>query len=102
LQKGKNKAVLTITLPNARLWQLNDPFLYEAEVKLEEDVVNSYFGMRKISVINLPNTNFPDVALNNKPIYLQLALDQAYHPEGFYTFPSDQFMREEIERSLLS
>ena len=37
--------------------------------------------------------------LNNKPIYLQLALDQAYHPDGFYTFPTDEFMRDEIIRS---
>jgi len=28
-----------------------------------------------------------------------LALDQSYHPEGYYTFPSDKFMKEEIERS---
>jgi beta-galactosidase/beta-glucuronidase len=37
--------------------------------------------------------------LNNKPIYVQLALDQSYHPTGFYTFPSDQFMKDEIVRS---
>jgi len=53
--------------------------------------------MRKISVVKLPGTDFPYVALNNKPVYLQLALDQAYHPEGFYTFPSDAFMRKEVE-----
>src|SRR6185295_14762286 len=60
------------------------------------DQVKTYFGMRKISVMNLPGTDFPYVALNNKPIYLQLTLDQSYHPEGFYTFPSDEFMRKEI------
>ena len=27
------------------------------------------------------------------------ALDQAYHPEGFYTFPTDEFTRDEILRS---
>ena len=41
----------------------------------------------------------PYVALNNKPIYLQLSLDQAYHPDGYYTYPSDEFMRDEIIRS---
>jgi hypothetical protein len=55
--------------------------------------------MRKISVQNLPGTEIPYVALNNKPIYLQLALDQSYHPQGFYTFPSDLFMKKEIELS---
>ena len=55
--------------------------------------------MRKISTMNLPGTEHPYVALNNKPIYLQLALDQSYHPDGYYTFPTDKFMKEEILRS---
>jgi hypothetical protein len=55
--------------------------------------------MRKISVVNLPGTDFAYIALNDKPVYLQLALDQAYHPDGYYTFPSDDFMRDEILRS---
>ncbi|HZB13586.1 MAG TPA: glycoside hydrolase family 2 TIM barrel-domain containing protein, partial [Chryseolinea sp.] len=80
-----------------RLWSLEDPYLYEAEVKVGEDIVKTYFGMRKISVVNLPGTTFPYVAINNKPVYLQLALDQSYHPEGFYTFPTDAYMRKEVE-----
>ena len=28
-----------------------------------------------------------------------MALDQSYHPQGFYTFPSDKFMKEEIQRA---
>ena len=55
--------------------------------------------MRKISVVDLPGSNYPYVALNDKPVYLQMSLDQAYHPEGFYTYPSDEFMRDEIIRS---
>lgn len=89
-----------ITLTNQRLWDLEDPFLYEVQVeylgKAGEDRVNSYFGQRKISTIDLPGLGHPYIALNNKPIYLQLCLDQSYHPDGFYTFPSDEFMRNEI------
>ena len=59
--------------------------------------MKSYFGMRKISVVNLPNTAYPYIALNNQPIYLQLTLDQSYHPEGYYTFPTDAFMKNEIQ-----
>lgn len=96
---GQTRASVRIPMPGARLWSLDDPFLYEAEAALDDDVVRSYFGMRKISVADLPGTDFPYIALNNQPLYLQLALDQSYHPEGYYTFPSDAFMREEIERS---
>lgn len=94
--KNKAKADIQIAIPNPRLWNLEDPFLYETEISLGDDKVKSYFGMRKISVMNLPNSNYPYVALNNQPIYLQLTLDQSYHPEGFYTFPTDAFMKNEI------
>ena len=99
IKKGKVKADLEIPIENPHLWTLNDPYLYEAEATLGDDLVKSYFAMRKISVVNLPGTPYPYIALNNQPIYLQLTLDQAYHPEGYYTFPSDQFMKEEIQRS---
>jgi hypothetical protein len=36
------------------------------------------------------------VTLNGRPLYLQLCLDQSYHPGGYYTFPSDAFMKNEI------
>ncbi len=95
--KGKNKISMVVPIPQPRLWSPLDPYLYEAEIKLNDDVVKTYFGMRKISIVNLPGTDFPYVALNNKPVYLQLTLDQSYHPDGYYTFPSDAFMKKEVE-----
>ena len=95
--KGKDRAIFNIDIPNPRLWTLDDPFLYETDITIGDDIVKSYFGMRKISVMNMPNTNYPYIALNNQPIYLQLTLDQSYHPDGFYTFPSDDFMKNEIK-----
>ncbi len=101
--KGQGKIEMTVPLEQMRLWSLEDPYLYEVKAVLSgsgaKDVVSTYFGMRKLSITHLPGTDFPYIALNNKPIYLELTLDQAYHPEGFYTFPSDKFMRDEILRS---
>ena len=103
--KGKSKNDLEqefeVKLINQKLWDLDNPYLYEMNVSLVEnkqvsDVVSTYFGQRKIGVERLPGTNHPYVALNNKPVYMQLCLDQSYHPDGFYTFPSDAFMRDEI------
>ncbi|MCB0656236.1 MAG: glycoside hydrolase family 2 [Saprospiraceae bacterium] len=96
---GTNKLVTTISMPGAHRWDLDHPDLYDVRLTFGDDEVQSYFGMRKISVMDMPGTNYRYVALNNQPIYLQLTLDQSYHPDGYYTFPSDQFMREEIERS---
>ncbi len=99
IRAGSDKGILKIPIEDQHLWTMDDPYLYEATLKIADDEVHSYFGMRKISVVDLPGTNHPYIAINDKPIYLQLALDQSYHPEGFYTFPSDQFMKEEIMRS---
>ena len=94
---GKDQASFTVPIKGQHLWDIDDPFLYEVTASLgKQDEVNSYFGQRKISVMPFPGADYNYVALNNKPIYLQLCLDQSYHPEGFYTFPSDEFMKNEI------
>jgi hypothetical protein len=104
IPKGVESLDFKIDIKNEHLWNLDDPYLYDVELSILQknltvDKVQSYFGMRKISVTHLPGLNYPYVALNNKPVYLQLTLDQSYNPQGFYTFPSDQFMKEEILRS---
>jgi len=97
IKPGLNKGFLEVNIPNPRLWDFEDPYLYTVKLNHGNDAVNTYFGMRKISVTNLPGTNYPYISLNNRPVYLQLTLDQSYHPEGFYTFPSDEFMKNEIQ-----
>ena len=101
IARGTRQVRFEIALPNARLWSPDDPYLYHVAATLRgdgmaPDSVDTYFGMREISVMNLPGTTIPYVALNGKPIYLQLSLDQAYHPTGFYTFPTDSALRHEI------
>lgn len=102
--EGRIQARFEIPVKNQHLWNLEDPFLYEVTASLEGkrgciDAVDSYWGQRKVGVVQLPGTDYNYVALNNKPVYMQLTLDQSYNPEGYYTFPSDEFMRHEIEIS---
>ena len=99
--QGASTAHADVSLPNAHRWSLDDPFLHDVVVRVTgsgvaDDVVKTYFGMRTVSVVNLPGTSHPYVAINGQPVYLQLALDQAYHPDGFYTFPTDSVLRNEI------
>ncbi len=103
-EKNPGEISFDIPVDKMHLWELNDPFLYDVKVSVAEadketDCVQSYFGMRKIGTVNLPGTAFSYISLNNKPLYLQMCLDQSYTPDGFYTFPSDEFMKEEILRS---
>lgn len=102
--RGAEQVRFSVPVPKPRLWTLEDPFLYEVEARLEgpggvSDAVQTYFGMRRISVVDLPGTDIPYIALNGQPVYLQLALDQAYHPQGYYTFPTDEFTRAEVQRA---
>ncbi len=102
--RGATTVRFDVPVPRARLWSPDDPYLYEAVATLgapgtAADRVQTYFGMRSVSVVHLPGTTIPYVALNGKPVYLQLALDQAYHPTGFYTFPTDSVLRDEILRA---
>jgi len=67
--RGETGVRFEVAIPEPRLWSLKDPFLYEVEARLAgagpgPDVVNTYFGMRKISVVDLPGTNHRYVALN--------------------------------------
>jgi hypothetical protein len=101
--EGETTTSFKVPVSDMKLWTLDDPYLYEVTASLVSseisDEVNTYFGMRKISAIPISGKDFTYVALNNEPLYLRLTLDQSYHPEGFYTFPSDQFMKEEIMRA---
>jgi hypothetical protein len=100
---GTSEVAVELDMPGARRWSLDDPYLHDLEVRVGAegaDVVRTYFGMRTISTVNLPGTDIPYVALNGRPVYLQLALDQAYHPEGYYAFPTDEAIRGDVERAL--
>ena len=55
------------------------------------DVVNSYFGMRKISLGPWKN-NQPVIYLNNKQHFQNGVLDQGWWPDGLYTAPSEEAM----------
>jgi hypothetical protein len=104
IPRGATNIHVDVPLPNAHRWSLEDPFLHDVTASVEgtgvvADRVQTYFGMRTISVVDLPGTTYPYVAINGTPVYLQLALDQAYHPRGYYTFPTDSVLRDEILRA---
>jgi len=99
IKQGQKDFEGEVVIPNPILWELDHPYLYDTRAIWANDTLHSYFGMRTISIENLPGTTHRYIALNGKPVYLQMALDQAYHPEGFYQFPNDEFVRDEILRS---
>ncbi len=99
--KGGAGRPFRLSIPDAKLWSSDSPFLYDLNVRLlrgsrELDAVSSYLGMRKISVAKDHN-GILRLRLNNKPLFQLGPLDQGYWPDGIYTAPSDQAMRHDIE-----
>ena len=103
-----NKDIIRVELDaeiqNARLWSPEDPYLYHVTVEFRSDgklldKVKTYFGMRKISTGRWGDHDFEYIFLNNKPYYLIGALNQAFNPEGIYTYPSDAYAKSDIEKA---
>ncbi|HET6246506.1 MAG TPA: glycoside hydrolase family 2 TIM barrel-domain containing protein [Tepidisphaeraceae bacterium] len=91
----------TIAVPNAKLWSPDSPFLYGLRVTLiskgaESDTVDSYFGMRKISMAK-DDKGFLRPMLNNKFVFQVGPLDQGFWPDGIYTAPTDAALKYDIE-----
>ncbi|MDL9978879.1 glycoside hydrolase family 2 protein [Microbacterium sp. ASV49] len=76
-------------------WSPEDPFLYDVRVRLGDDVVSSYVGMRSFGLGEDVN-GMPRLLLNGEP-YLHVGLlDQGYWPDGGYTAPSDAALEYDI------
>ena len=92
---------ISIPISNPKLWSPDSPFLYNLKFTLKQngsvkDEVNSYFGMRKISVEKLRGNPF--IFLNNKAIFQFGPLDQGFWPDGLYTPPSDEALKFDVEK----
>ena len=92
---------LNLDIPEAKLWSPDHPHLYDIKLKFINltgkviDEVDSYFGMRKISLGD--HKGFKYLFLNNKPLFHYGTLDQGWWPDGLLTPPSDEAMRFDIE-----
>ena len=91
----KGEAAVLIQAEHFRSWSPDDPFLYDVTVTLGEDRVESYFALRKISVVERQGQKV--LALNDQPIFLSGVLDQGYWPDGLYTAPSDEALVYDIQ-----
>lgn len=100
LAAGENTVHTSFQVAEPRLWSPETPHLYEGELRLTaasgEDAVATYFGIREISTARFGQRDYRWITLNGKPIYLNGTLDQSFHPTGYFTYPTDEDMRDEI------
>ena len=92
---------LELKIREPELWSPDNPNLYDLKLTLTNlkgkkiDQIDSYFGMRKISLGDHKGVKY--LFLNNKPLFHYGTLDQGWWPDGLLTPPSDEAMRYDIE-----
>ncbi len=101
--KGVAGQTLDLSIPNAKLWSPESPFLYDLDVAIIErgkpvDKVNSYAAMRKVSKKRDAN-GILRMQLNNKDIFHFGPLDQGWWPDGLYTAPTDEALKYDIVKT---
>jgi beta-galactosidase/beta-glucuronidase len=74
-----------------RRWSPDDPFLYDVELRLGDDVVTSYVGFRTIE------RRGRELLLDGEPLRIAGVLDQGYWPDGVYTAPGGNTLRADVE-----
>ncbi len=72
------------------LWDGDHPNLYSVRVDNQSQQVHTRFGFRELTTAN------GRLYLNGKPYYMRAALDQDFYPQGIYTPPSADFIRQEM------
>lgn len=102
LPAGSQSGGLELVLSAPKLWSPEDPYLYDVALELRSpagqvvDRVDSYFGMRKISLGPDPN-GYTRMLLNNQPLFQFGLLDQGWWPDGLYTPPTEEAMLYDVE-----
>jgi hypothetical protein len=88
-----------IPIPDPRVWSPGSPFLYTMQLSLRQggstvDSLDTYFGIRKLSVGDADGQK--KLLLNNKFVFEIGPLDQGFWPDGIYTAPTDEALKDDI------
>ena len=90
---------LYISLKETHLWEIGCGRLYDLTIELIKnneiiDTVESYFALRSV---DLRDKAF---YLNNKKVFGRWVLDQGFYPDGIYTAPYDEALKNDIIYSM--
>ena len=91
-----DKDMAVISMTDYELWCPENPKLYDIVIKVGDDIVKSYFGMRKFSIVT-DNLGFKRLGLNNKPYFHKGVLDQGYWSDGMLTPPANSALEYDVK-----
>ena len=109
--KGEVKAERAVAVSNCStnyeiciadpvLWDAGAPNLYDIEYTLigacgcKIDTVKAYTGFRTVEIRGKA------IYLNGRPVFQRLVLDQGFYPDGIYTAPTDEALKNDIVLSM--
>lgn len=92
-------ACFSIPLSEKHLWAVGEGNLYDLKLTIKKngeitDEVTSYFGLREVGLDGYKFT------LNGKTVFGRWVLDQGFYPEGIYTAPTDEDLKNDIIYSM--
>ncbi len=101
--KASTNQSIDISIPDAKLWDTDSPFLYDLKVSLFSngkviDQVDSYFAMRKVST-RRDEHGIVRLQLNNQDVFQFGPLDQGWWPDGLYTAATDEALKYDIVKT---
>ena len=87
-------AKISVDLDELHLWEIGNGRLYDIEISVANDSVKSYFGMREVGVKD------GILYLNGEKVFMRLVLDQGFYPDGIYTAPTYEALKNDIDLSM--
>ena len=85
---------VTLNLTEKHLWEVGKGGLYSLTLNFSDDEVTSYFGLREVSLSD------GVCKINGKPVFQRLILDQGFYPDGIYTAPTKEALKNDILLSM--
>ena len=90
---------VSVSLSDLHLWDIGKGNLYDAKIEIIKDgtivdSVDSYFGMRSVALTD------GAFVLNGRKVFGRWVLDQGFYPDGIYTAPSVEALKNDIIYSM--
>lgn len=92
---GTGETVLSVPLSESHPWEVGKGGVYDMTLSLSGgDEVGSYFGLREVA------WDGKGMKINGKYVFGRFILDQSFFPDGIYTAPSDERLKQDILDSM--
>ncbi len=85
---------VTISLSEKHLWEVGKGGLYKLSLSFGDDTVTSYAGLREVKLAD------GVIKINGEPVFQRLILDQGFYPDGIYTAPTKEALKNDILLSI--